>query len=310
MKIAVLIVTYNRISCLKQAISRYEKQTLHPEVIIVVNNASSDGTFEYLEGWKNSTDYTKKVVIHNKSNLGGAGGFSIGIEESLNYEFDYLFLADDDAYARSDTFEILFSYNDLINDSNTVAICTTVINHGIIDLSHRCRVKKGKLFIGLKWVKEDEYRNDFYKLDVATFVGVAIKKSTIERVGFPLKEYFIYYDDTEYFFRIKKLGNIYCITRSLMIHDTDERQSINSWKGYYDTRNWIDAVGKHYKERYKYYVIVSSYIRRCSVLALLFRGRNNRFRLMSKEAIIDARNSKLGINEKYTPDRRLKKENG
>ncbi len=50
--IGAVIVTFNRLEKLKKALASYEKQTLLPEYIIVVDNASNDGTKEYLEEWK------------------------------------------------------------------------------------------------------------------------------------------------------------------------------------------------------------------------------------------------------------------
>ena len=304
MKVAVVLVTYNRIECLKKAISKYESQSLLPSSMIIVDNASNDGTYEYLDSWKNEHSDINKIVIHNDRNLGGSGGFYTGLKTSMDVEYDYVFLADDDAYPDSEMLNALFSNAKIINDDSTAAICTSVINHGKIDISHRCRIKKGMLAFGLSWVPESEYSKDYFKLDIVTFVGAAIKRETIEKIGLPIKEYFIYYDDTEYFMRISKVGNVYCIPGSLMVHDTDAIQSISSWKGYYDTRNWIDAVKRHYG-RYAYYVMFNMYIRRCSILAAILKKRSGNYRNMCVAAINDAKNGITGIHEIYRPGYRL-----
>lgn len=301
MNIAVVLVTFNRLSCLKKALSKYENQTLKPSTILVVDNASSDGTGEFLDNWKNIESNICKHVIHNEKNIGGAGGFYTGLQFSLSINYDYVFLADDDAFADDNTFNNLFSNEKLLQDPKTVALCTTVINQGKIDTSHRCKIKKNLFNIALKWIPETEYKKDFFKLDIVTFVGAAIKKTTIEKIGLPLKEYFIYYDDTEYFMRIGKLGNIFCIPKSLMIHNTNGKMSINSWKGYYDTRNWIDAVYRHFGMIKLIQISTLSYIKRCSFIAKLFRKRDYEFRTMCKQAIADAINHKLGISEIYHP---------
>ena len=46
--VAAVIVTYNRLEKLKNAIAAYENQLCKPTYIIVVNNASNDGTKEFL----------------------------------------------------------------------------------------------------------------------------------------------------------------------------------------------------------------------------------------------------------------------
>ena len=106
--------------------------------------------------------------------------------------------------------------------------------------------------------------------------------------------------------RIDEIGKVYCIPDSLMTHNTDGKQSINSWKGYYDTRNWLDAVKRHFKKRYFNYSVFMSYVRRCSLFALLFRNRSNEFKKMCKEAIKDARDGRLGISDEYYPGRGIK----
>ena len=53
MKICVVIVTFNKLECLKKALISYEEQSKLPQCVIVVNNNSTDGTKDY----KSSSKY-------------------------------------------------------------------------------------------------------------------------------------------------------------------------------------------------------------------------------------------------------------
>lgn len=70
MKIGVVIVTYNRLEKLKIALASYEKQTIKPQYILVVNNHSTDDTKEYLETWQKNLSPIDKKVIHLEQNTG------------------------------------------------------------------------------------------------------------------------------------------------------------------------------------------------------------------------------------------------
>ena len=53
MDIGVVLVTYNRKEKLIKALKSYDNQSYKMKFVLVVNNASTDGTKEYLELWKN-----------------------------------------------------------------------------------------------------------------------------------------------------------------------------------------------------------------------------------------------------------------
>ena len=72
-KIAAIIVTFNRKDLLVECIDNLKKQTIKLSEIIVVNNNSNDGTKEILTTIKGIT------VINLEKNIGGAGGFNIGL---------------------------------------------------------------------------------------------------------------------------------------------------------------------------------------------------------------------------------------
>ena len=145
MKIAIVLCTFNRIDCLRIALQKYEDQTVKPDFMVIVNNASTDGTKEYLDSWKEKTSFFKKVVIHNEQNLGGSGGFSRGVEEALKLDCDYMFLADDDAYAETKVLEELHKADTYLKKKqvNVAALCTAIYNGANRELSHRCIVKQG-----------------------------------------------------------------------------------------------------------------------------------------------------------------------
>ena len=72
-RILAVIVSYNRKELLKEAIEHLLKQQAENLDILVVDNASTDGTKEYIQGY---IDDNKIIYENTGSNIGGAGGFS------------------------------------------------------------------------------------------------------------------------------------------------------------------------------------------------------------------------------------------
>ena len=97
--IGVVIVTFNRLEKLKKTLTCFKEQDLSPKYVLVVNNNSSDGTKEFLETWKKDDNCQfKKMVIHEKENLGGSGGFHVGLEKAKEMDAEWIWVSDDDAY--------------------------------------------------------------------------------------------------------------------------------------------------------------------------------------------------------------------
>jgi len=88
--IHVVIVTYNRLDKLKHTLECYDRQTYPPQEIIVVDNHSSAKTAEYLEDWSPQNSDISKIVITTEHNLGGAGGFAIGMQEALKHGAEWI----------------------------------------------------------------------------------------------------------------------------------------------------------------------------------------------------------------------------
>lgn len=302
MNFGVVLVTYNRLDKLKIALKCYEKQTYLPKEIIVVNNNSNDGTYEYLEKWKLKESKIKKTIINLKKNSGGSGGFYTGLKESLSKKFDYVWVSDDDAFPEKDCFEIANNFIEEHKDKNISSICGTVLNRGNIDLFHRRRLYKCLFFLVQTLISKKEYEKEYFKLNLFTYVGTFINSKKLKEVGLTKKDYFIYCDDTEHSYRLSLVGDIYCVPKIKIIHDgpiVNSNEGI-TWKLFYGIRNSIDFVKNNfssiYYNSYKLYFRIKYYL----LTLILWKNKKEGFKLINS-AIKAAKENKTGIDSKYKP---------
>ena len=96
MKIAAVVVTYNRLALLKECIDAISRQTYQVSSTIVVNNASTDGTTEFLQ----NLDKKQLVVKTFEKNIGGAAGFAEGIAIATRMGADAIWIMDDDIFLK------------------------------------------------------------------------------------------------------------------------------------------------------------------------------------------------------------------
>ena len=80
-KVSVVVITYNAKDDLKECLSSLEDQNFGNKEIIVVNDASTDGTLEFLEEYKKNTTI-EMMIITNEINLGVAASRNVGIQHA------------------------------------------------------------------------------------------------------------------------------------------------------------------------------------------------------------------------------------
>ena len=313
MKIGVVIVTYNRLEKLKIALKSYEKQSIKPQYILVVNNNSTDGTIEYLREWKNESNGIEKIILNLDKNTGGSGGFYEGLKASLDLDAGWIWVADDDAYPKENAFEIAKKYIEKYPDSENKisAISGTVLKSDgkLIDCSHRRRIYT-TLFnrIAQPYSKISDYEKEEFEINGFSYVGTMINKSKLKQTELTKKDYFIYYDDTEHSYRLSKLGKIIVIPKMQVIHDAphSEMSEIVKWKLYYLVRNTLDFIKSNFDEKY--------FKEQCLEVPLKFKiavflfGKDKKYGYqMINEAVKDAKSGKSGLHEIYKPGWKPKK---
>ncbi len=239
----VVIVTYNREQLLRECVDCVRNQSIPPKSIIIVNNASTDNTNDYLNTLKIQGEIFD--IINLSQNLGGSGGFAKGIARALEKDVDCVLLIDDDAIIIKEYMEKILQKRQQYPKYK--AFAGTVKVDGIIDTSHR----RNLLRIGLKSKKCDEqkYVQAYFLCDIASFCGMVVDVNLIQKIGLPHEEYFIWYDDTEYSLRIHQYTRFLVVTGAELNHKT--KLNIKShprrydWKEYYAIRNRLLMVREH-----------------------------------------------------------------
>ena len=294
--IGAVIVTYNRLEKLKLALQSFSIQSTLPSYIIVVDNASSDGTLEFLEMWKNKNEGFEKNVLSLNKNIGGSGGFFEGIKEALQKEADWIWISDDDAYPEKNCIENAVNCISQLDDPNKYsAVCGTVLYDGKICYKHRRRTFHKFFNYYSIPVEENEYQNNFF-CNTFSFVGAILNRSKINLVGLPQKDYFIWNDDTEYSLRMSKVGKIKCFPSIKVFHDEGIESVTLSWKTYYGFRNRLNMIDIHFPK----YVFFYQWIKVC-LIALRQLFTNKEEGILYFTAAMDAIKKRFGIHPIYKP---------
>ncbi len=92
-RIAAVVVTFNRLDLLQRLVGRLA-ETDRLDEILVVDNASTDGTVEWLRSAE--TEIERLHARHLTDNTGGAGGFHEGLRWAVERGADLVWLMDDD----------------------------------------------------------------------------------------------------------------------------------------------------------------------------------------------------------------------
>lgn len=256
MNIDIVIVTYNRLEKLKKALSCYDAQTTSFRNLILVNNCSTDGTSEFISEWEKIPAQYNKIVINSAENVGGSGGFYLGEKKAMELQADWVYLSDDDAYAEPELVSKFISFLERHSDENFSAVCASVrLPDGTICDDHRqCwRLVDNKIY--QRYSPDIKvYDDEFFRIDFLSYVGVFINVAAMRQFGLVNPDYFIYFDDSEHSFRLKRYGDIICVSDMRVIHDTVLPVTDNylvSWRDYYMLRNNANMLRKHLPLRAK-----------------------------------------------------------
>jgi len=224
-RICAIVVTYNRKTVLKKCLAALLEQTRPVDLIAVVDNASTDGTEQML-----TREYVRSPsikYINLGANLGGSGGFHHGVQFALAAGFDWMWLMDDDCLPTETCLKVLV---DNIDDRDQI------YSPAVLSLEDR------QTFL---WGIKGKVSSGNHEVISIPFNGLFVHRQSVEELGLPEKNFFIYGDDTEYNLRAKKMGKrTIMVTDSIMYHPHK-----NVLRGFGIHKMFLNRLWTYYKLR-------------------------------------------------------------
>ena len=203
-KIGVVTVTYNSEKVIDSFLNDLMLQNYTEFVLYIVDNASKDATLEILGRYNNS----RIKILRNKYNLGVAAANNLGIRSAINDNCGQILLLNNDIEFSDNLLHDL-----LLEQSNNKCsmLAPKIMFHD----------KQDTIWYAGGWFNKNKgylpnhrgiNEKDIGQYDVSLQIEYAstccllIKKEVFDDVGLMDEKFFVYFDDTDFLFRVLKHG--------------------------------------------------------------------------------------------------------
>lgn len=233
-RVVVVVVTWNRRELLVESLEAIRGQSAPVAAVVVVDNASSDGTPELVRAEFGDAD-----LVTLTDNTGGAGGFAAGIQRAIDvHEPDLVWLMDDDTVPTPSALEAMLAVRTAADPTPAVLASRVVWTDG---RDHPMNTPRRKPGASRQEVAAAETIGAI-PIRSASFVSILCDATTIHRRGLPIADYFLWNDDFEYSTRLLRgRSGLYC-PDSVVVHKTKAFGSTDADPGprfYYEVRNKV-----------------------------------------------------------------------
>lgn len=251
--VAVIVLNWNKSLLTIRAVNSLINSTwLGRLEILVIDNGSLPSESSIL--FDNLPQNVRKII--NAENLGYAGGNQVGVNWALKHGADAIWILNNDAYVRSDTLEFLiqgakrwpgeavFSHTTLMSENpDRIHYSGSYGPEEEADPAFPYDRRKGLLLEECRQELQDKPANIFGH-------SLFIPASIIRKYGFMDPRFFLYFEETEYLWRLRKQGveTVY-LAEPICVHESTASQNDDTGK----SRPEMERVLKYYFERNKWY---------------------------------------------------------
>ena len=204
--------------------------------IIIVDNGSLDGSYEILK-----EKFPILTIIKSDENLGFAGGNNLGIEYALKEGADFVYLLNNDTIVDKDVVSELIKAADeypvagvfgskiyYYSEPNRIWCIGGIIDFDLADAPQ----------IGSMQIDNGQYEK-IQEVGYVSGCSMLLRKEVIEEIGLMDDKFFLYWEETDWQFRIRQKGwQIIYVPKSKLWHKISASAGVNSkLSTYYMYRN-------------------------------------------------------------------------
>jgi rhamnopyranosyl-N-acetylglucosaminyl-diphospho-decaprenol beta-1,3/1,4-galactofuranosyltransferase len=233
-RVTAVVVTYNRRELLLEALAAVHAQSHAPDAVIVVDNASADGTAAAVRA-----RYPGARLAELKHNTGGAGGFAYGLALALADGADLVWLMDDDTVPEPDALRAMLGARAGHPGAPPALIASRVLwTDGRPHPMNTPRVKP----FATRAERLAAAASGCQPIRSASFVSILVDAVEVRRRGLPRADYFLWNDDFEFTARLLRGNSGLLCPASVVVHKTRTFGSTDADPGprfFYEVRNKI-----------------------------------------------------------------------
>lgn len=243
-EVSILVVTYNSEKFLNRLLTSIDNLSYASFEVIIIDNASSDKTKKTVRSWVSKTSCSVQLVC-NDHNIGFAAANN---QAAVLASAKYLFFLNPDTELDKRCIAPMVEVFEKRTKLGIVQPAVYLPNSNTYNLTG-----KEVHFAGFDWLRDYQVAKKVASGSVLSASGSAMmmpKKLFVELGGFD-STYFMYYEDSDLSWRIRKAGyQIWFCSESSVYHDyrfepSPEHQSLSK-KFYYYERNRLVTILKHY----------------------------------------------------------------
>ncbi len=275
--VSIVVTTYNGITTISDCLDSVKKLHWRHLEVIIVDNASTDGSREEAARVLPSARFLPLSV-----NKGYGAGCNAGARVAYG---EIIVFLNQDVIVDAGFLDIIIG---LMMADKDLGICGSVI----LSWDGNRLVSTGQLFE--RWTGYAvDYGFGASKIDLRPLSGevfspngaaFAVRKEAFERIGGFNEEFFMYFDETDLAWRARIAGlRVFCCSDASARHKIDPRRAHSAWARYYIDRNsLLSAVMNYELSSLVIFLPSSVIIRAVGILVLTLLGRRGHARSMSR----------------------------
>jgi len=257
--VSIIIVNFNGKEFLRRCLASLLTTNYPNFEIILVDNASTDGSLELIG--KLFGSHSRVKVVKNSENLGHAEGCNVGAKVAKG---KYLVFLDSDTEIKA--YDCISENNERLcvpqnwlselvrvmegNESIGIAQAKMVLAKNIHSLDYTCMaIDALGTWHATYGLKEDELKENFEILAASSGCCI-VRREVFEKAGGFDSDYFIYDDDTDFSLRTRLLGyEVILVPSAVIVHRGGVLRGINRRTVYHSAKNRVCTMLKNYELR-------------------------------------------------------------